>query len=95
MYGFGNPVDALYTFGSYVRNVHAKDGLPPTDPNRIGKEVTIGTGYVDFDKVFASLNKHGYDRFITIERELDDGDKTKAILEAVTYLKSIQNKYYK
>lgn len=94
MYGFGNPVDALYTFGKYVRNVHAKDGLPPTNPKKIGQEVTIGTGYVDFDKVFASLYKLGYDRFITIERELSDGDKDAAILDAITYLKNIQGKYY-
>ena len=53
MYGFGNPVDALYTYGKYVRNVHAKDGLPPTDPRRIGKEVNIGEGHVDFEKVFS------------------------------------------
>lgn len=95
MYGFGNPVDALYTFGKYVRNVHAKDGLPPTDPRRIGKEVTIGTGYVDFDKVFKALYEHGYDRYITIERELSSGDKTKAIMESIDYLKSKQSAYYK
>ena len=94
MYGLGNPVDALYTFGKYVRNVHAKDGLPPTDPKKIGKEVEIGNGYADFDKIFKALHDHGYDRYITIERELSDGDKNNAIMKSLDYLKNIQNKYY-
>ena len=94
MYGFGNPVDAMYTFGKYVRNVHAKDGLPPTDPKKYGQEVTIGTGYVDFDKVFKALYEQGYDRYITIERELSGGDKSKAIMDAIDYLKAKQAVYY-
>lgn len=88
MYGFGNPVDAVYTFGAYVRNLHAKDGLPPTEPGKLGKEVPIGTGFVDFKKVFSLLKQQGYDRFITIERELA-GDHTAAITEAMDYLKDL------
>ncbi len=94
LYGNGNPVDALYTFGKYVRNVHAKDGLPPTDPDKLGEEVPIGTGYVDFEKVFRSLHDLGYDRFITIERELKEGDQSQAIMEAMDYLKTVQGHYY-
>ncbi len=87
MYGCGNPVDALTTFGKYVRNTHFKDGLPPTDPYKIGQEVTIGEGSVDFEKVIKKLKKLGYDRFITIERELE-GDNTD-ILKAFEYIKNI------
>ena len=94
MYGFGNPVDALYTYGKYVRNMHAKDGLPPTDPRKIGKEVNIGTGHVDFDKVFDMLHSLGYDRFVTIEREIRDGAQAEEIARSMDYLKKIVNKHY-
>lgn len=94
MYGYGNPVDAMYTFGKYVRNVHAKDGMPPTNPKKVGQEVTIGTGFVDFDKVIQLLKEHNYDRFITIEREIVGGDQEKAIDEAILYLKDKVAKYY-
>ncbi len=95
MYGFGNPVDALYTFGPYVRNMHAKDGLPPTDPRRLGKEVNIGDGHVDFEKVFSMLHDLGYDRFVTIEREIRDGAQAEEIARSMKYLKGIVDKYYK
>ncbi len=87
MYGCGNPVDAITTIGKYVRNTHFKDGLPPTEPYRLGKEVTIGEGNVDFVKVVKLLKAHGYDRYITIERELA-GDSTD-ILKALDYIKNI------
>ena len=87
LYGTGNPVDAVYTFGQYVRNMHAKDGLPPTDPEKLGQETPIGSGFVDFDKVFKLLKEKGYDRFITVECELG-GSKTENIVKAMGYLKT-------
>ncbi len=86
LYGFGNPVDAVYTFGHLVRNLHGKDGLPPTVPGKLGKEVPVGSGFVDFDKVFLALKEKGYDRFITIEYELG-GDADAAISDALKYLR--------
>ena len=94
LYGFGNPVDALYTYGKYVRNVHAKDGMPPQEPGCCGKEVPIGTGYVDFEKVIKNLAELGYDRHIIIEREIVGGDQDAEILKALTYIKSLVEKYY-
>lgn len=38
MYGKGNPQDAVYMYGDYIRGVHIKDGLYPTDGRRLGKE---------------------------------------------------------
>lgn len=94
MYGYGNPVDAMYTLGKYVRNVHAKDGLPPTSPKSLGKETPIGEGLVDFEKVFALLRDVGYDRFITIEREIQDGAHEEGIAKALKYLKNIEQKVF-
>jgi len=88
MYGYGNPVDALTTIGRYVRNTHFKDGLPPTDPDRLGAEVPIGQGNVDFQKVIKLLKGLGYDRYITIEREIS-GSGLSDILEAIKYIKDL------
>lgn len=93
MYGYGNPVDAIYTYGKYVRNMHAKDGMPPTDPHKFGKEVTIGTGYVDFERVIKDLTTLGYDRYIIIEREICGGDQDQEIMKALQYLKGLVEKY--
>lgn len=91
MYGFGNPVDALTTFGKYVRNTHFKDGLPPTVPGKLGPEVKIGTGNVDFPKVVSLLKELQYDRFITIEREISGEQQAKDITEALTWIRSLWN----
>ena len=87
MYGYGNPCDAVITIGKYVRNVHAKDGVPPTDPYKIGEEKAIGKGVVDFKRFFALLKETGYDRFVTIEREIDGEEQKKDIENGLDYLK--------
>ena len=89
MYGYGNPCDAVYTLGKYVRNIHAKDGLPPTEPYKLGRGVPIGEGFVDFEKVFAQLNAIGYDRFVTIEREISGDKQTEDIKNGIGYIKRI------
>ena len=89
MYGFGNAVDALQVFGKYVRNMHGKDGLLPTDPRALGKETPTGQGLVDFPKIFAMLKALGYDRYVTIEREIAGEQQTKDILMAKAYFEQI------
>ncbi len=91
MYGYGNPCDAIYTLGKYVRNMHAKDGLPPVDPYSVGQEVPIGEGFVDFERVFAQLKEIGYDRFVTIEREISGDKQTEDIKNGIQYVKNILN----
>ncbi len=89
LYGKANPVDALDTFGSYIANLHAKDGLYPTDGHKLGKEVPIGQGKVDFPKLLRRLKELGYDGFVTIEREGGDEKQEKQIGEAKLYLENI------
>jgi sugar phosphate isomerase/epimerase len=89
LYGKANPVDAVAILGPHVHAVHAKDGRWPTDPDKLGEEVLIGTGLVDFKKVFEGLRKAGYTGVITIEREtkgpqqIEDVRKEKQYLEKV------------
>lgn len=89
MYGYGNPVDALEIIGKYVRNVHGKDGMLPTDPRNLGVETPVGQGRVDFKAVFAKLKALGYDRFITIEREITGEQQKIDILSAKAYLEDL------
>jgi len=87
LYGKGNPNDALDVIGKLVRGTHAKDGLFPTDPKKIGEEVAIGQGKADFPRLILRLKQLGYDGPLTIEREisgprqLEDIRKEKAYLE--------------
>jgi L-ribulose-5-phosphate 3-epimerase len=87
LYGKGNPLDALDVLGKLVRGVHAKDGLFPTDPRKLGQEVPIGQGKGNFPKLIPRLKQLGYTGPLTIEREisgprqLEDIKKEKAYLE--------------
>lgn len=89
MYGYANPVDAMYTVGKYVRNIHGKDGMPPTDSRRLGEEKPVGRGRVDFEGLFRELKALGYDRYVIVEREIRDGNHANGIMEAKRYFESV------
>lgn len=89
MYGYGNPVDALYTLGHLVRNVHVKDGVPPTNCYALGSEKALGEGVVDFPRFMKNLLSLGYDRFLTIEREISGPQQKRDILKAKEYIEQL------
>ena len=89
LYGKANPVDAVDMIGSHVRSVHAKDGMWPTDPMKLGKEVLIGTGRVDFRQVFSKLHKLGYQGAITIERETSGPQQMEDVKHEKLYLERV------
>lgn len=89
LYGKANPVDAVDIIGSYVRSIHAKDGKWPTDPERLGEEVVIGRGIVDFATVFAKLKKLGYAGAITIERETSGPQQIEDVKAEKVYLERV------
>src|SRR5438876_5842817 len=41
LYGKANPVDAIELLGPYVQGIHAKDGLWPTGPRKLGVRLKI------------------------------------------------------
>lgn len=86
MYGFGNPVDAVYTLNKYIRSMHIKDGLPPVNPNVLGMETAVGEGFVDFKRVFSCLEAVDFDGPIIIEREIEGEKQTEDIKKAIEYL---------
>ena len=91
LYGKGNPVDALDVFGQHVRGIHAKDGVYPTDGRKLGCEVQIGEGKVNFPVFVNRLKEIGFDGAFIIEREISnmDGQQSKDIAVSVKYLRSL------
>jgi L-ribulose-5-phosphate 3-epimerase len=86
LYGKANPVDAVELLGPYVQGIHAKDGLWPTNPRKLGEEVPIGKGKVDFPRIIARLRELNYRGAITIEREISGPQQVEDVRAAKTYL---------
>ena len=89
LYGKANPVDAVKIIGPYVQAMHAKDGRWPTDPARLGEEVVIGKGEVDFAKVLSELLALGYKGAVTIERETSGPQQIADVRGEKLYLERI------
>jgi sugar phosphate isomerase/epimerase len=94
LYGKGEPVGALDVVGRYVRGLHAKDGLYPTDPKNLGEEVAIGRGRVDFPKVIRKLHQLNYTGPITIEREISGPRQMEDIRASIAYLQKLIDSTY-
>jgi sugar phosphate isomerase/epimerase len=92
LYGKANPSDAVDTIGRYVRSIHAKDGKWPTDPTKLGEEVLIGSGIVNFEQVFTKLHKLGYSGPVTIERETSGPQQIEDVRAEKVYLERIISK---
>jgi L-ribulose-5-phosphate 3-epimerase len=89
LYGKANPVDAIETIGPYIQGIHAKDGLWPTNPRDLGKEVPIGKGKVDFPRLIERLKSLNYRGAVTIEREISGPQQAADIRESKEYLEKL------
>ena len=92
MYGKGNPQDAVDMYGDYIRGVHVKDGLYPTDGRRLGKETPVGEGMEDFPVLIQKLKEHNYNGALIIEREISGPQQKEDILKAKALLEDILEK---
>jgi sugar phosphate isomerase/epimerase len=92
LYGKANPVDAVDILGEHVHAIHSKDGKWPTDPMKLGEEVLIGKGLVDFEAVFTKLHKLGYTGAVTIERETEGPQQIEDVKNEKIYLEKIITK---
>lgn len=86
LYGKANPLDAVEIFGEYVKGFHAKDGIWPNRGEVLGKEVPIGEGMVNFPVLLRRLKQKGYNRPLTIEREISGPRQIEDIKRAIEYL---------
>jgi sugar phosphate isomerase/epimerase len=89
LYGKANPVDAIELLGPYVQGIHAKDGLFPTNPKELGREVPIGKGKVDFQRIIERLKQLNYQGAVTIEREISGPQQVADVREAKNYLEKL------
>jgi L-ribulose-5-phosphate 3-epimerase len=89
LYGKANPADAVEWLGPYVQGIHAKDGLYPTDPKELGKEVAIGRGKVDFPRIIRGLREFNYQGAVTIEREISGPQQMEDVRAAIAYLRKL------
>lgn len=89
VYGKANPCDALDIIGKYVKGVHAKDGMYPTDGRFLGEEKPLGEGRVGFPLLIKKLKALGYDGALTIEREIEGEQQTIDILNGKAFLEKI------
>ncbi len=89
LYGKANPVDAVDILGPHVRSIHAKDGRWPTDPSKLGEEVLIGKGLVNFKEVLTKLHRLGYAGAVTIERETSGPQQIEDVRQEKVYLENI------
>jgi L-ribulose-5-phosphate 3-epimerase len=94
LYGKGDPVGALDVIGEHVRGLHAKDGVYPVDPKKLGRETAIGQGKVDFRTVIAKLHSLNYTGPITIEREISGAQQEADIRRSVAYLQGLIDSTY-
>lgn len=94
LYDKANPVDALEVLGTRVHGMHAKDGLYPTDPRNLGKEVPIGQGKVDFRRLIEHLRALNYAGAMSIEREIRGPQQGTDILASKTYLEKMIAEVY-
>ena len=93
LYGRGNPVDALDVIGKYVRNLHIKDGVFPTDGHSLGKEVPFGEGKADFERIIPKLYELNFTGELIIEREISGPQQIADIQLAVGKLTELLDKY--
>jgi sugar phosphate isomerase/epimerase len=89
LYGKASPVEAVDIVGPYVRNVHAKDGIWPTNPDKLGEEVIMGKGVVDFRTVFTKLHRLGYNGAISIERETSGTQQIADVRQEKIFLEHV------
>ncbi|MGF1578676.1 MAG: sugar phosphate isomerase/epimerase family protein [Gemmataceae bacterium] len=69
LYGTSDPVAALDVLGPFVRGFHCKDGVGTTEPGKLGKEMPLGQGEVDFPTLLKNAVGYGFQGPWIIERE--------------------------
>jgi len=60
LYGQDDPLMALHALRDLIVHVHAKDGLPPTRPGLLGREVPLGEGKAEVREIVRVLVVSGY-----------------------------------
>lgn len=93
LYGMGTPMEGVKAFGEFIVNTHCKDGkMPEASDGRLGPEMPLGQGDVNFEELIPALYKIGFRGPLTIEREISGEKQIKDILAAKKFLENIKKK---
>jgi len=84
LYNKGNPITAMKTLSSWIKQIHIKDAVVTEVEGEWGSEVPVGTGDVDWDSFLAAV-PDGVD--LVIEREAGE-DRIGDIKTAIALLKA-------
>lgn len=89
LYDKGNPIEAMRDLGSWLKQIHIKDGARTKVPGTWGEEVVAGTGEVPWRDFFATLRDLNFHGYCSIEREAGNSrvEDIRAARELVTRLK--------
>ena len=88
--GRGNPCDAMELLGSKIFGMHAKDAVSAKFGETGGKQVPIGEGNVDFERLLDQLFDAGYKGDIFIEHEMKGRpDRDGDIIRSKVYLETL------
>jgi L-ribulose-5-phosphate 3-epimerase len=80
LYDKGDPVAAVRTLGTWLKQCHLKDAVRTKVPGTWGEEVVLGTGQVGWKAFFEALSEVGFTGNLCIEREA--GQKRVADIRA-------------
>jgi L-ribulose-5-phosphate 3-epimerase len=72
LYDKGDPIQALRTLASWVKQCHLKDAKRTRTPGEWGEEVPVGTGEVNWPEFFGVLGQMAFSGACCIEREAGD-----------------------
>ncbi len=86
LYDKGNPIAALRTLATWVKQCHIKDANRTQTPGTWGEEVPSGTGQVDWKQFFAVLREIGFNGHCCIEREAG----TQRVADIITARKMVE-----
>ena len=86
LYDKGNPIAALRTLATWVKQCHIKDANRTQTPGTWGEEVPSGTGQVDWKQFFAVLREIGFTGHCCIEREAG----TQRVADIITARKMVE-----
>lgn len=89
LYGNDKPIFAVEKLGPWLYNVHAKDGNWPTEEGKLGREMPIGQGQVNFPEFIRKLRDVGYRGPLIIEREISGPKQVEDMRGAIQFLNKL------
>jgi sugar phosphate isomerase/epimerase len=89
LYGNDQPIPAVEKLAPWLFNVHAKDGNWPTEQGKLGREMPIGEGQVNFPEFVRKLREVGYRGPLIIEREISGPKQIEDMRGAIQFLNKV------